>query len=84
MFEYYSLTDKKKPSGTSLSRVKEILQDNIEEEEKAFRLWINSLDIPGVFINNLFEDLRNGIVLCKVIHIIDDKAIDWREVEFEP
>ena len=84
MFEYYCLAGKKKPSGTSLSRVKEILQDNIEEEEKAFRIWINSLGIPGVFINSLFEDLRNGLVLCKLIHRINDKVVEWDDVELEP
>jgi len=31
----------------------------ISREERAFRLWINSLGI-STYINNVFEDLRNG------------------------
>lgn len=53
-------------------------------EERAYRFWINSLDIDGVFIDNLYEDLRDGLVLCKVIHRIDDKVINWDNVVLTP
>lgn len=53
-------------------------------EERAFRQWINSLGIEDVFINNLYEDLRDGIVLCKVIHKIDSTLIDWKRVIDKP
>lgn len=33
----------------------------VSREERAFRLWINSLGI-STYINNVFEDLRNGYV----------------------
>jgi hypothetical protein len=32
--------------------------DSDSREERAFRMWINSCGIPGVFINNLFMDCR--------------------------
>ena len=53
-------------------------------EERAFRQWINSLGIEDVFINNLYEDLRDGIVLCKVIHKIDNSVVDWPRVQMKP
>lgn len=31
----------------------------VSREERSFRLWINSLGI-STYINNVFEDLRNG------------------------
>ena len=31
----------------------------VSREERMFRLWINSLGI-STYINNVFEDLRNG------------------------
>ena len=39
-----------------------IIDDDIEgtREERQFRLWINSLEIEDVYINNLFEDVRDG------------------------
>lgn len=37
--------------------------DDVEatREERAFRLWINSLGI-ATYVNNLFEDVRTGLV----------------------
>jgi len=46
-----------------------MLDDDIEgsKEERDLRFWINSLGIEVVFINNLCEEARNGLVLLKVI-----------------
>jgi len=59
-----------------------IIDDDIEgsKEERAFRMWINSLGIDGVFIDNLYEDLKDGLVLCKVIHRIDNTVVEWDRV----
>lgn len=63
-----------------------IIDDDIEgtREERQFRLWINSLEIEGVYINNLFEDVRDGQVLLKVIHKINDQVVEWNRVEKNP
>jgi plastin-1 len=63
-----------------------IIDDDIEgsKEERAFRMWINSLGIEGVFIDNLYEDLKDGLVLCKVIHRINDTVVEWDRVVNEP
>jgi len=53
-------------------------------EERAYRFWMNSLDIEGVFVDNLYEDCKDGLVLCKVIHRIDDKVIEWPKVVMQP
>ena len=39
----------------------EMMPDEIlvSREERAFRLWINSLGIV-TYVNNVFEDVRNG------------------------
>lgn len=39
----------------------EMMPDDVQvsREERVFRLWINSLGIP-TFVNNVFEDARNG------------------------
>lgn len=50
-------------------------------EERQFRLWINSLEIEDVYINNLFEDVRDGQVLLKVIHKINPNVVEWNRVE---
>ena len=50
-------------------------------EERQLRLWINSLGIEDVFINNLFAECRDGMVLQKVIHRIDKTVVPWNKVE---
>lgn len=63
-----------------------LVDDDIEgsREERSFRLWINSLGIDGVFVNNLYEEARDGQVLLKVIDKIDPTAVEWNRVEKNP
>ena len=58
-------------------------------EERAFRYWINTLDLKDmdgndIFINNLYDDLQDGIVLCKAIHKINDSVVEWNRIEKVP
>lgn len=55
-----------------------------ERDERAFRLWINSLNIEDVHVNNLYEEARDGLLLLKVIHRIDNTVVDWKKVEKNP
>ena len=63
-----------------------MIDDDIEgsREERAFRFWINSLGIEDCFINNLYEDVRDGQVLLKVIHRINPNVVEWNRVEKNP
>lgn len=63
-----------------------MLDDDIEgsKEERAFRYWINSLNIDDVYVNNLYEECRDGLILLKVIDKLDNKAVDWKKVEKNP
>lgn len=63
-----------------------MLFDDIEgtKEERQFRFWINSLDIEGVHVNNLYAEARDGLVMLKVIDKLDKTAIDWKKVEKNP
>lgn len=60
-----------------------LLDDDIQgtREERQFRLWINSLELPDCYVNNLFEDVRDGQILLKVIHKIDPNVVEWKRVE---
>jgi len=54
-------------------------------EERAFRMWMNSLGIKDLYVNNLFEDARSGLVLLKVIDKIEPGSVKWRKkVERRP
>ncbi|PSS09606.1 Fimbrin-2 like [Actinidia chinensis var. chinensis] len=49
----------------------------ISREEKAFRFWINSLG-NSTYINNVFEDLRNGWVLLETLDKVSPGIVNWK------
>nr|WAW84881.1 fimbrin 1 [Halisarca dujardinii] len=53
----------------------------IEEtrEEKTFRNWMNSLGV-NPFVNNLYSDLRDGIVLLQLFDKVKPGIVDWGKV----
>jgi len=63
-----------------------ILDDDVEgsREERVFRLWINSLNIEGVYVENLFDEISDGVLLCKVVHKLNPDVINWKSVEMKP
>jgi len=64
-----------------------LMDDDVEgsREERAFRMWINTLGLPNLYINSLFDDLQDGLVLLRVIDAIEPGIVDWRfRVEHKP
>jgi len=53
-------------------------------EERAFRMWINSLGIDDVYVNSLFDDCKDGLVLLKVIDYVTPGIVVWSKVEKKP
>ncbi|KAH8915379.1 hypothetical protein BT69DRAFT_1230173 [Atractiella rhizophila] len=54
-----------------------------EREARVFTLWLNSLDVdPGVY--NLFEDLKDGIVLAQAFDKVIPGCVTWRRVAKGP
>ncbi|KAF2292358.1 hypothetical protein GH714_020530 [Hevea brasiliensis] len=55
----------------------EMMEDDVEtsREERCFRLWINSLGI-FTYVNNVFEDVRNGWVLLEVLDKVSPDRLD--------
>ena len=60
--------------------------DDVEgsREERAFRLWVNSLGIDGVYIDDLYDGLSDGFNLCKVVDKVDPTVITWKNVAEHP
>jgi len=48
-------------------------------EARAFALWMNSLGCDP-FVNNLFEDLRDGLVLLQIFDKINPGCVNWKKV----
>jgi len=59
-----------------------MIDDDVEgsREERTFRFFINSLGIDDLYINDLYDDCRDGINLAKVCHRIDEKSVDWKKI----
>ena len=60
-----------------------LLEDDAEgcREERAFRMWINSLGLEGIHINNLYEECRDGLLRLKIIDKIKPGTVNWKIVE---
>ncbi|XP_065862486.1 fimbrin-1-like [Euphorbia lathyris] len=52
-------------------------------EERCFRLWINSLGI-GTYVNNVFEDVRNGWILLEVLDKVSPGSVNWKQASKPP
>ncbi|KAL9656160.1 hypothetical protein ABK040_007778 [Willaertia magna] len=50
-------------------------------EERAFKFWIQSLDID---CNNIPEDIRDGVVLLKVFDKVKPGCVNWKKVNDPP
>ncbi|KAG6576029.1 Fimbrin-2, partial [Cucurbita argyrosperma subsp. sororia] len=49
----------------------------VSREERAFRLWINSMGL-STYINNVFEDLRNGWILLETLDKVSPGIVNWK------
>ena len=53
------------------------------EEERAYRMWINSLNIEDVYCNNLYEDGRDGVMHSKIINRLKAGTIDMKKIDLK-
>ncbi|XP_042489534.1 fimbrin-5-like [Macadamia integrifolia] len=63
----------------------EMMTDDVQvsREERCFRLWINSLGITS-YVNNVFEDVRNGWVLLEVLDKVSPGSVNWKQATKPP
>jgi len=63
-----------------------LMEDDVGDsrEERVFRMWINSLGLEDTYVNGLFEDCKDGLVLLKVINHIEPGIVSWSKVEMKP
>lgn len=68
------------------SQLAGIMEDDVGDsrEERAFRMWMNTLGIPDFYINGLFEDCKDGLALLKVEDFVEPGIVDWSKCEKKP
>ena len=47
-------------------------------------MWCNSLGIEDLYINNLYEEFKDGISLLKIIEKVKPNSVDWKKAEKTP
>lgn len=40
-------------------------------------MWLNSLSIENIYVDNLYESLKDGIVLLKTLEKIEPGCVNW-------
>ncbi|XP_022758779.1 fimbrin-2 [Durio zibethinus] len=55
----------------------------VSREERVFRFWINSLG-NSTYIDNVFEDLRNGWILLETLDKISPGIVNWKVANKPP
>lgn len=54
-------------------------------EERVFRMWINSLNLPDTkYIHSLFEDLADGLVILALEDFVQPGVVNWKRVNKKP
>jgi len=61
----------------------EIIVVEETREEKTFRNWMNSLGVDP-YVNNMYDDLRDGIVLLQLFDKIQPGIVDWKRANYPP
>lgn len=41
-------------------------------------MWINSLNLPGVYIHDLFDDLGDGFVILQLEDSVQPGVVNWK------
>ena len=47
-------------------------------------MWINSMQIEDAFVVDLYDDVRDGLLLLRVCHRIDDTTVDLTKPNYKP
>lgn len=60
--------------------------DDIEgsRDERAYRFWINSLNLEDVYINDLISEVNTGIVVLKVLDRLKPGIVEWKKIDKNP
>ncbi|KAF0551543.1 Fimbrin [Gigaspora margarita] len=61
------------------AELEEFDDDADDRESRVFTLWLNSLDVTPA-INNLYEDVKDGLILLQAFEKVKPGSVDWKKV----
>lgn len=61
------------------------VEDDVDasREERAFRMWINSLGLD-VHVSDLVGDMRDGLLILRVMDAVNPGVVEWSKVKLSP
>lgn len=65
------------PGLEPVTEVVEVTEET--REERAFRNWMNSMGVDP-YVNNIYEDLRDGIILLQLEDKVEPGIVSWPKV----
>jgi len=63
---------------------REVIFNRMVDKLQGFRMWVNSLGVEGLYINNLYEEFKDGLALLKILDKVQPGSVDWKKVEKTP
>lgn len=45
---------------------------------------MNSLNIPDLYITDLYDDVTDGLALLRIIDKLKPETVNWKKVEMKP
>jgi len=54
------------------------------KEERTFQLWVNSLGLEGIYINNFYSDLKDGLVILRLMNYVWPGSVVEGKYEKKP
>ncbi|CAK4116900.1 unnamed protein product [Aphanomyces euteiches] len=69
-----------------VAELKDIFDDDVGDsrEERCFRMWINSLALSDVHVNHLYSDLKDGLVILKLLDKMEPGVVAWTKANIQP
>ncbi|OQS06921.1 fimbrin [Thraustotheca clavata] len=69
-----------------VTELKDIWDDDVGDtrEERCFRMWINSLGLSDTYVNHLFADLKDGLVILKTLDKMESGVVSWTKANVAP
>ena len=55
-----------------------------KREERAVRVWINSLGLDYPYIEHMSDEIRDGILILKVLDKVSSGSVNWKKVNLIP
>jgi plastin-1 len=73
-----------KMEAKELENISSYLHSDDDRETTACRMWMNGAGLSNVYIHHLYHDVKDGLVLLKLLDWLESQTVNWKIVELNP